>query len=57
VSVQELAVQASLTGDRRYVYQAVQLDPLTGGLLTLDQTHEMVDELFAAEEAWLPQFR
>ncbi len=57
VGVQELAVQACLTGDRRYVYQAVQLDPLTGGLLTLDQIHDMVDELFAAEETWLPQFR
>jgi alpha-galactosidase len=57
VGVQELAVEACLTGDHRYVYQAVQLDPLTGGLLTLGQTREMVDELFAAEEDWLPQFR
>ncbi len=57
IGVQDLAVQACLTGDRRYVYQAIQLDPLTGCLLTLDRIHDMVDELFAAEEAWLPQFR
>ncbi len=57
VNVQELAVEASLTGNKRLVYQAIQLDPLTGALLTLDQIHDMVDELFAAEEAWLPQFR
>ena len=47
----------AVTGDRRYVYQAIQLDPLTGALLTLDQIRSMVDELFAAEADWLPQFK
>jgi alpha-galactosidase/6-phospho-beta-glucosidase family protein len=32
------------------------LDPLTGALLTLGQIRAMVDELFAAEAAWLPDF-
>lgn len=57
VGVQELALQAALTGERRYAYQAVQLDPLTGALLTLDEIRSMVDELFAVEADWLPQFR
>lgn len=57
VNVQELAVKATLEGDRRYVYQAIKLDPLTGALLTLDQIHSLVDELFAAEAEWLPQFK
>ena len=57
INVQELAYKAHATGDRRYVYQAIQLDPLTGALLTLDQIRSMVDELFAAEKEWLPQFR
>ena len=54
VNVQELAVQAALTGDREHVYHAVQLDPLTGALLTLEQIRAMTDELFAAHAALLP---
>jgi alpha-galactosidase len=56
VNVQELAVQAALSGDREHVYHAVMLDPLTGALLTLKQIRTMVDEIFAAEAAWLPDF-
>jgi alpha-galactosidase len=56
VNVQALAVEGALTGDREMIYRAVQLDPLTGALLPLSKVREMVDELFAAEEAYLPQF-
>jgi alpha-galactosidase len=54
VNVQELAVTAALTGRREHVYHAVMADPLTGALLTLDQIHAMVDELFLAHKAYLP---
>ncbi len=54
VNVQELAVEAALTGERAHVEHAVMLDPLTGALLTLGQIRAMVDELIAAEAAWLP---
>ena len=57
VNVQELAVQAALTGDKEHVYHAVQLDPLTGALLTLDQARAMTDELFAAHAGFLSTFR
>ena len=43
-------------GDRDAVHQAIALDPLTGALMTLPEIHDMVDELFAAEAQWLPQF-
>jgi alpha-galactosidase len=56
VNVQQLAVEAALTGDREHVYHAVMLDPLTAALLTLDQIRAMVDELFDAHASWLPQF-
>jgi len=56
VNVQELAVLAAQTADREHVYHAVMLDPLTGALLTLEQIRSLVDELFAAEARWLPQF-
>ncbi len=57
INVQELAVEAGLAGDRQLAHAAVALDPLTGALLTLPQIHAMVDELFAAQAQWLPQFR
>ena len=56
VNVQELAVQAALTGDREHIYHAVQLDPLTGALLTIEQIRAMVDELFAAHADFLRDF-
>jgi alpha-galactosidase len=56
INVQELAVEAALTGNREHVYHAVMLDPLTAAVLTLPQIREMVDELFAAEAQWLPDF-
>ncbi len=57
INVQELAVQAALTGERSLAYQAVALDPLTGALLTLPQIRKMTDELFRAEARWLPTFK
>ena len=57
VNVQELAVQAGITGDRELLHQAIALDPLTGAQLTLPRIREMVDEMFEAESKWLPQFK
>ncbi len=54
INVQRLAVQAALEGKREHVYHAVMLDPLTAANCTLDQIRAMVDEMFEAEEAWLP---
>jgi alpha-galactosidase len=53
VSVQELAVEAALTGNREHVYHAIALDPLTSALLTLEQIREMTDEVIEAEREWL----
>ena len=54
INVQRLAVQAALEGEREHVYHAIMLDPLTAANCTLDQIRAMVDEMFVAEEAWLP---
>jgi alpha-galactosidase len=54
INVQHLAVLAALDRKREHVYHAVMLDPLTGALLTLDEIKAMVDEMFVAEEQWLP---
>ncbi|RKD95761.1 alpha-glucosidase/alpha-galactosidase [Halopiger aswanensis] len=54
VNVQRLAVKGALEGDREAVHQAVKLDPLTAAELSLDEIHEMTEELLAANEAYLP---
>ena len=56
VNVQELIVEASLFGDRDAVHHAVMMDPLAAAVCTLPQIHDMVEEMLAAQEAWLPQF-
>ena len=57
VNVQELIVEAALTGDVEAVYHAVMLDPLTAAVCTLDQIRAMVGEMLDAEAQWLPQFQ
>jgi alpha-galactosidase len=53
INVQELAVEAALTGNREHIYHAIALDPLSSALLTLEQIREMTDELIEAERSWL----
>ena len=57
VSVQELTVEAALTGDRRLVKQALMMDPLTGAVCNTQEISDMADEMFKALAPWLPQFR
>jgi alpha-galactosidase len=57
INVQELAVEASLTGDKDAVHQAIMMDPLTSAVCTLPKIHAMVDEMFEAQARWLPQFQ
>jgi alpha-galactosidase len=57
INVQELIVEAALTGNREAVYHAVMLDPLTAAVCSLDQIRAMVSELLTAQARWLPQFK
>ena len=56
VSVQELTVQAAITGKRDYIYQAALLDPRTSAELAPDQIWHLVDDLIAAHGALLPDY-
>ena len=56
VNVQELIVEAAVTGDVDAVYYAAMLDPLTAAVCTLPQIHDMVAEMLEAQSQWLPQF-
>jgi alpha-galactosidase len=56
VSVQELTVQAALTGKRDYIYQAALLDPHTSAELAPDQIWRLVDDLIAEHGDLLPKY-
>jgi alpha-galactosidase len=56
VNVQELIVEASLTGNTEAVHHAVMMDPLTAAVCTLPEIHAMVNEMLEAQAQWLPQF-
>lgn len=56
INVQELIVEAALSGDVEAVHHAVMVDPLTAAVCTLPQIRSMVGELLTAQARWLPQF-
>jgi len=57
VNVQELIVEAALTGDVEAVHYAVMMDPLTAAVCTMPQIRAMVREMLEAQAQWLPQFQ
>ncbi len=54
VNVQSLTVEAALTGNKDYVYQAAALDPHTNQDLCLDDIRSLCDDLFEAHGDWIP---
>jgi len=46
VAVQELAVRGIMEKDKTKIFQSILLDPITAAMLTIDETRQMVDELF-----------
>ncbi|MBN1266899.1 MAG: alpha-galactosidase [Anaerolineales bacterium] len=54
--IEELAIQASLSGDPVLVYRAIAHDPLTAAVLSLREIKDMTNELFAQHRDYLPQF-
>ena len=55
INVQELTVEAVLTGNRQHVYHAAMLDPHTAAELDLEQIKNLVDDLLDAHGEWLPE--
>ena len=54
INVQQLTVEALLTGKREHVYHAAMLDPHTAAELNLDQIWQLVDDLLAAHGTAIP---
>jgi alpha-galactosidase len=55
INVQELTVEAALTGKRDHVYQAAMLDPHTAAELDPEQICALVDDLLAAHGSMIPE--
>jgi alpha-galactosidase len=55
INVQELTVEASLTGKRDHVYQAAMLDPHTAAELDPAQICALVDDLLEAHGSMIPE--
>jgi len=49
INLQELAVRGIVEKDRTKIFQSILLDPLTSAVLTIEETRQMVDEMFQAE--------
>ena len=56
-TLEEMAVEAALTGDPRLVFQAIAYDPLTAAILSLAEIKQMVNEMFQQNGDYLPQFK
>jgi alpha-galactosidase len=56
INVQELTVEAALTGKREHIYHAAMLDPHTAAELSLDQIWHLVDDLIEAHGDYLPAY-
>jgi alpha-galactosidase len=55
--IEEMAINASLTGDPTMVYRAICHDPLTASVLSLAEIRQMTNELFFRHKDYLPQFK
>ena len=57
VMVEEMAVEAALTGDPTMVFRAIAYDPLTAAVLSLAEIKDMVNEMLQKNRDNLPQFK
>lgn len=53
INMQNLVIEAALTGKKYFTYLAAMLDPHTAAELSIDDIHAMCDELLAANTEWI----
>ena len=56
INVQELTIEAALTGKKEYIYQAAMLDPHTAAELTIDEIVSLCDDLIEAHGDYLLKY-
>ena len=57
VAIEEMAVEAALTGNPEMVYHAICFDPLTSAVLSLAEIRSMVKAMLKKNQPHLAQFR
>ena len=57
VSAQEMVMRGIMEKDKNKIFQGSLLDPLTAAILTIDETRQMVDEIFEAEKEYMKDFK
>jgi len=53
INVQLLTIEAAVTGDRNYIYQAAMMDPHTSSELSIDDIKAMCDEMIEAHGVYM----
>ena len=56
INVQILTAEAALTNKKEHIYHAAMLDPLTAANLSIDEIHDMADEMIEAHGTYLPKY-
>ena len=57
INVQELAVRGIAEKNKTKIFQSILLDPLTSAVLTIDETHRMVDDMFRANAEFVKGYK
>ncbi|WP_242214695.1 alpha-glucosidase/alpha-galactosidase [Bacillus cereus group sp. BfR-BA-01383] len=57
INTQLLTIEAAITCNREYIYQAAMLDPHTAAELSLDDIVSLCDDLIETHGEWLPEFK
>ena len=55
--LEEMAVQAAIKGDPELVFQAVLQDPLTASVCSMEEIHDMVQEMLLQNKDYLGYFK
>ena len=55
--IEEMAVAGAISGDARMIYHAILNDPLTAAVLAPAEIRAMVNQMFAQNKEYLPQFK
>jgi alpha-galactosidase len=57
IAVEEMAVEACLSGDPTMVFHSIAYDPLTAAVLSLAEIRQMVNEMLERNRDYLPTFK
>jgi alpha-galactosidase len=55
--IEEMAITSALTGDPVMLYRAICSDPLTAAVLSLAEIRNLVNDMLAQNQAYLPMFK